>query len=134
MHRQIIAIQDEAPAPLSRFAEGVPERLEEIVAKALAKDPNERYQTAKDFLIDLRNLKRKLEVDAEIDRTLAPEARAGAATAGSQSVPPTASQAETTVTQPCPAHKSFWRSGARVARRSCWRRSSWHSPVSPTSS
>ena len=100
VHRQIIAIQDEAPVPLSRFAEGVPERLEEIVTKALAKDPNERYQTAKDFLIDLRNLKRKLEVDAEIDRTLAPEARAGAATAGSQSMPPTASQAETTVTQP----------------------------------
>jgi eukaryotic-like serine/threonine-protein kinase len=100
VHRQIIAIQDEAPAPLSRFAEGIPERLEEIVAKALAKDPNDRYQTAKDFLIDLRNLKRKLEIDAEIDRTLAPEARAAAATASGQSVPPTASQAETTVTQP----------------------------------
>lgn len=55
VHRQIIAIQDEAPAPLFRFAEGVPERLEEIVAKALTKDPKERYQTAKDFLVEIRN-------------------------------------------------------------------------------
>ena len=72
IHRQIIAIQESDPPPLSRFAEGVPERLEEIVRKALAKDPDERYQTAKDLLIDLRNLKRKLHVDAEIERTGAP--------------------------------------------------------------
>jgi len=75
VHRQIIAIQEQELTPLSRFTEGVPERLEDIVTKALAKDPNERYQTAKDLLIDLRNLKRKLDLDAEIDRTAAPELR-----------------------------------------------------------
>src|SRR5256714_13720738 len=75
IHRQIIAIQEQEIPPLSKFAEGVPERLEEIVEKALAKDPDERYQTAKDLLIDLRNLKRKLDVDAEIERTFAPELR-----------------------------------------------------------
>ena len=75
VHRQIIAIQENDPLPLSRFAEGVPTRLEEIIEKALAKDPDERYQTAKDLLIDLRNLKRKLDVDAEIERTVAPELR-----------------------------------------------------------
>jgi eukaryotic-like serine/threonine-protein kinase len=87
VHRQIIAIQELAPAPLSRFIGGVPERLEDIVAKALAKDPDERYQTAKDLLIDLRNVKRKLEVDAEIDRTVAPEMR----TSSGQSVAATSS-------------------------------------------
>ena len=75
VHRQIIAIQEQELIPISRFTEGVPERLVDIVAKALAKDRNERYQTAKDFLIDLRNLKRKLDLDAEIDRTVAPELR-----------------------------------------------------------
>src|SRR2546430_1631866 len=80
VHRQIIAIQETDPPPLARFAEGVPDRLEEIVAKALAKDPNHRYQTAKDLLIDLRNLSRKLDVDAEIERTLPPEFRAGKTT------------------------------------------------------
>jgi serine/threonine protein kinase/Flp pilus assembly protein TadD len=95
VHRQIIAIQEQAPAPLSRFAEGVPDRLEDIVTKALAKDPDERYQVAKDLLIDLRNLKRKLEVDAEIDRTVPPAIRA-AATSSGQSVAPTASGATAT--------------------------------------
>jgi eukaryotic-like serine/threonine-protein kinase len=75
IHRQIIAIQETEPASLSQLVEGVPDRLEEIVAKCLAKNKDERYQTAKDLLIDLRNLRRKLDVDAEIERTVAPEFR-----------------------------------------------------------
>jgi serine/threonine-protein kinase len=73
IHRQIIAIQEQEFSPLSRFAEGIPERLEEIVGKALAKEPDRRFQTAKDLLIDLQNLKRKLEVNAEIARVAPPE-------------------------------------------------------------
>jgi serine/threonine protein kinase len=68
-------ILQKEPAPLTRFAHDVPPELERIVTKALTKDREERYQTAKDMLIDLRNLKRKLEVDAEIERTVAPELR-----------------------------------------------------------
>ena len=89
IHRQIIAIQEAEPLPLAQRVEGVPERLEEIVLKCLAKDRNERYQTAKDLLIDLRNLRRKLDVDAEIERTVAPARRstsggAAARTQGAQ--------------------------------------------------
>jgi serine/threonine protein kinase/Tfp pilus assembly protein PilF len=89
IHRQIIAIQETEAAPLSQLVEGVPDRLEEIVAKCLAKNKDERYQTAKDLLIDLRNLRRKLDVDAEIERTVAPAFRStsagalGASTEGS---------------------------------------------------
>ncbi|HSE34017.1 MAG TPA: protein kinase [Pyrinomonadaceae bacterium] len=75
IHRQIISIQEQEPTPLSQQVDGVPERLEEIVAKCLAKEKDERYQTAKDLLIDLRNLRRKLDVDAEIERTVAPDLR-----------------------------------------------------------
>ncbi len=78
IHRQIIAIQEAEPLPLSQHVNGVPERLEEIIDKCLAKDKNERYQTAKDLLIDLRNLRRKLDVDAEIERTTAPAMRSSA--------------------------------------------------------
>jgi hypothetical protein len=39
------------------------------VLKAMAKSPDERYQTAKDMLIDLRTLKRHMDIDAEIQRT-----------------------------------------------------------------
>jgi serine/threonine protein kinase/tetratricopeptide (TPR) repeat protein len=89
IHRQIIAIQEAEPAPLSQQVEGVPERLEEIVTKCLAKDKNERYQTAKDLLIDLRNLRRKLDVDAEIERTIPPARRS---TSGGVSISPQGSQ------------------------------------------
>ncbi len=91
IHRQIIAIQESEPAPLATLVEGVPDRLEEIVTKCLAKNKDERYQTAKDLLIDLRNLRRKLDVDAEIERTVAPAFRstsAGASHASTEGSPP----------------------------------------------
>lgn len=37
--------------------------------KTLAKDREERYQTAKDLVIDLKRLKQRLDVEAEIERT-----------------------------------------------------------------
>lgn len=69
VHRQIIAIQEQQAPLVSRVVEGVPERLEEIVSKTLAKNADERYQTAQDLLIDLKRLKQKLEIDREIERT-----------------------------------------------------------------
>ncbi len=94
-YRQIIAIQEQTPPLLSQFTEGVPDRLEDIVSKTLAKDPNERYQTAKDLLIDLRNLKRKLEIDAELDRTVSPASR-DSGTISKRSLGATASGGTTT--------------------------------------
>jgi eukaryotic-like serine/threonine-protein kinase len=87
----ISLILQKEPAPLTRYANEVPAELERIVTKTLTKNREERYQTAKDLLIDLRNLKRKLEVDAEIDRTTPPELRAGTSTRSGQSTPATAS-------------------------------------------
>jgi tetratricopeptide (TPR) repeat protein len=78
----ISLILQKEPAPLIRYANEVPDELERIATKALTKDREERYQTAKDMLIDLRNLKRKLEVNAEIDRTVPPELRAAVSTGG----------------------------------------------------
>jgi serine/threonine protein kinase/tetratricopeptide (TPR) repeat protein len=104
IHRQIIAIQESEPPPLSQQVDGVPERLEEIVAKCLAKDKNERYQTAKDLLIDLRNLRRKLDVDAEIERTVAPQFRS---TSGGPARTNThGSQTDAGVTSLVPAHQT----------------------------
>jgi serine/threonine protein kinase len=65
----IVSILEKEPAPLGN----VPAELQRIVTKAIAKDADERYQTAKDMLIDLRSLKKRLEVQAEIDRTSSPE-------------------------------------------------------------
>lgn len=67
--QQIVAIQERPHTPLSQLVEHVPEQLERIVDKALAKDPDKRYQTATDMLNDMRSLKRRLENQAENDRT-----------------------------------------------------------------
>ena len=72
----IVQILEKDPLPLSK---DVPAELERIVLKAMAKDPDERYQTAKDMLIDLRSLKRRLEVQAEIERTSSPSTERPAA-------------------------------------------------------
>jgi serine/threonine protein kinase len=72
-------LNEREPQPLARFVRDVPAELERIVEKALRKDRQERYQTAKDALLDLRRLKHKLEVDAEIERTVPPELRSGPA-------------------------------------------------------
>lgn len=55
------AIMHREPAPIARFTYEVPAELERIVRKLLAKDPEERYQSARDLLADLRALRRELE-------------------------------------------------------------------------
>jgi hypothetical protein len=63
------AILDRAPAPLVRYSREATAESERIVSKALAKDREERYQTAKDLLIDLKNLRLELEVEAKLKLT-----------------------------------------------------------------
>ena len=47
-----------------RLGVGAPEELERIASKALSKPRDSRYQTTKDLLIDLQNLKENLRFDA----------------------------------------------------------------------
>jgi len=46
------------PAPVRQLAPGVPAELQRIIAKMLAKSPDERYATAADLLADLHALER----------------------------------------------------------------------------
>jgi len=46
------------PQPLARYCREVPDDLQRIVAKCLAKAPEERYQSAADLTTDLRSVKR----------------------------------------------------------------------------
>jgi eukaryotic-like serine/threonine-protein kinase len=55
------SIINEEPQPLARFNNQVSPRLEEIVLKSLAKDPDERYQHVDDLLADLRRERKALE-------------------------------------------------------------------------
>ena len=47
-------IRHETPAPMRIFNSKVPEQLEAVVGKAVAKDPSQRYPNARDLLQDLR--------------------------------------------------------------------------------
>jgi serine/threonine protein kinase len=97
----IVGILEKEPAPLGSVGvRKVPPELQRIVSKALAKNADERYQTAKDMLIDLRNLKRRLELEVEIERSASPDSAAVSgtsdrkATAGTESTEARRSAAE----------------------------------------
>lgn len=47
------------PAPITDFLPEAPSGLQHIIKKCLAKNREERYQTAKDFATDLKNLRRE---------------------------------------------------------------------------
>ena len=57
----LVQIIENDPPPLAKAAAQTPPELQRIVKKAMAKDAEDRYQTAKDMLIDLRNLRKQLE-------------------------------------------------------------------------
>ena len=74
----IIAITQKEPPPLARFAPNVPPELDWIVMKALRKDRDERYQTIKELITDLRRVKQRLEFETELERSSAPGSFSGA--------------------------------------------------------
>lgn len=72
----IVAILEKDPPPLSQFIKDVPAEIERIIEKALAKNADARYQTANDFLRDLRQLCRRLEFEAEFGASLSGSSKA----------------------------------------------------------
>lgn len=64
----IISIAERSPLPLLDHDAQIPVAFQRIVEKALAKDRDQRYQTADALLADLKELKRELDVGAEVTR------------------------------------------------------------------
>src|SRR5436309_4879128 len=67
----IAAILTTEPASLSSISPDVPAKLESILQKALRKKTDERYQTIKEMLAELRILKAKLETESSLSETKA---------------------------------------------------------------
>ncbi len=65
----LVSILEKEPPPIALQLPTAPHELERIVMKALRKDREERYQTIKDMLVDMRSLKRQLEFEAELERS-----------------------------------------------------------------
>jgi serine/threonine protein kinase/Tol biopolymer transport system component len=55
-------ITHKQPDAIARFNYDVPAEFEVIIRKALRKSPDERYQSARDILIDLRSFSKELEI------------------------------------------------------------------------
>jgi eukaryotic-like serine/threonine-protein kinase len=70
-------VLDRDPRPLTSFSYGAPVELQRIVSKAMRKDREERYQTVKDLLIDLKSLKRELEASTTLSYTTNVETSSG---------------------------------------------------------
>jgi uncharacterized repeat protein (TIGR01451 family) len=68
----IVAILEKEPLPLICYWPDAPLELQRIVGKTLQKDREERYQSIKDLHLDLKNLKRDLEVDSRLEHEFAP--------------------------------------------------------------
>ncbi len=60
------------PIPIGEKIENCPHELHRIVKKSLKKDREERYQTAKDFLLDIKNLRREMEFEHELEVSISP--------------------------------------------------------------
>ncbi|MEJ7577686.1 MAG: protein kinase [Pyrinomonadaceae bacterium] len=57
------------PQPLSRFASNAPDELQRIVARMLRKNKDERYQTMKDVLTYLRDVRENLTFDEKLEKS-----------------------------------------------------------------
>jgi serine/threonine protein kinase/tetratricopeptide (TPR) repeat protein len=68
INHTIVSILEREPLLL----ENVPAELQRIVRKSLTKDMEMRYQSARDLLIDLKNLRRELDLQGELERSVVP--------------------------------------------------------------
>ena len=62
----IAAILRDDPPPLTEDLPDAPPELERIIDKALRKERAERYQTAKELIADLKELKQQIELDEKL--------------------------------------------------------------------
>jgi serine/threonine-protein kinase len=65
------SILKDEPKPL--HSDEIPSDLMKLIGKCLRKNPDERYQTMKGLLADLKETKSELEFQAKLDRTIQPE-------------------------------------------------------------
>jgi serine/threonine protein kinase len=72
MSDTIASILNAEPKRVSALNPDTPVELERIIAKTLEKNREERYQSAKDLLVDLKHLEKRLEIKKEIERTAQP--------------------------------------------------------------
>ena len=67
-HHTMVAITDLDPPPLERFTKGASAALQRTLSRALAKEREERYQSARELLTDLEKLQDEMASDTRLQR------------------------------------------------------------------
>ena len=65
------SILEKEPPPLTQLHQANSAELQQIISKTLRKDREERYHSAHEMLQALKNLRHKLELEAELERSAA---------------------------------------------------------------
>ena len=60
------------PQPVTSIAPHLPRELQRIVQKTLKKKRDQRYQSTRDLLVDLKELRDELQIEAKLDKTAVP--------------------------------------------------------------
>ena len=68
INHTIVAILEKEP----KLLENVPDELQRIIRKTLTKEKGMRYQTSADLVVDLKNLRRELDIQGELERSIIP--------------------------------------------------------------
>jgi serine/threonine protein kinase/predicted Zn-dependent protease len=103
------SILHKAPVAPVRLNPDLPQRLEEVVNKALEKDRNLRYQHAADMRADLQRLKRDTDSGRTAQHTVPDEAVAASEAAPAQSKASSSQQITPSPARPAPQKKPFAR-------------------------
>ncbi len=110
------SILNKETVPIQRLIPEVPQEIGRIISKTLRKDREERYQTAKDLLIDLKDVRQDLEIQNKMGRTASPqreESKTQILSATTSGVAHTTSSAEYVVSE-IKSHKSSFAIGLIV--------------------
>ena len=108
----IASILDREPRPLTSHSPDLPAELWRIVRKALRKDREERYQTIKDLGLDVKNLRREMELEAELEYSAQPALVSGAtAPSGRRATLSGAAPGTTTAVGPHPVSSAEYIAG-----------------------
>jgi len=106
-HHTIVSITDSDPQPVASLVEGVPEQLQIVIDRALAKDRLYRYQNAREMLLDLQTIQDELEEDVAI-RGVASSTPDGATAAVGRATEVTTLKADPPAQSPRKAHQHTW--------------------------